>query len=420
MHSQNFKNGKHKFPVSTESLELLQQQIYMTARLASLAGTNVIVKNPTSSSVPSASAQLLTFDNQFSPFSGLVIINGQLYPLYGNSAKSRIAVIESSESVQVPGETDPLQVRTFRYAQYVDSGGYAVSGFTTLDNIVTLMSRINTIEGAYMSETDIRALVTATQNTLQATITATNTNLTALTTRVQTIENNYKTAAQINDLLAANAQHHLPKCSVIDWYCSGYISFDKVPTGFVPCGKVIIGKSTDFSASTLSNELNKWKNAYGNNVTSGSITKNSTQYTYLQITKANNIDVPDLTDRFVIQGGYTYDKWSHGGVDGGSVTLELKNMPSHKHDVSVNQNGSGHQHRLAWPANSGGSSSLSASYYVDEQGQGSSGNETYLYTYDSSNGGKHSHGVSETNKGSGEAFSVMPPYFALYKLIKVI
>ena len=282
MNSQNFKNGNHRFPVSTESLEFIQQQIYLIARLSSLAGTNVIIKQPTSSTLPGAQTQLLSFDSQYSPFAGLVIINGLLYPLYGDATKPYISISTTQESVQVPGEQDPLQVRTYRYAYYCNSGTYNAENFITVNSIKTIMSRIAAIEGAYMTENAIRALVSSTQNTLQTALNSTNGNLSALANRVGTIENNYKTASEINELLNANAKHHLPKCSVIDWYCAGYIAFDKVPDGFVPCGRVILGAT--FSASSLSNELAKWRAKYSDiQISSGSISKSSNSYTYILV-----------------------------------------------------------------------------------------------------------------------------------------
>lgn len=411
MNSQNFKNGNHRFPVSTESLEFIQQQIYLIARLSSLAGTNVIIKQPTSSTLPGAQTQLLSFDSQYSPFAGLVVINGLLYPLYGDATKPYISISTTRESVQVPGEQDPLQVRIYRYAYYCNSGTYNAENFITVNSIRTLMSRIATIEGAYMSETAIRALVSSTQNTLQTALNTTNTNVTNLINWVQAINDTYVSSNECDTRLAANAKHHLPKCSVIDWYCAGYIAFDKVPDGFVPCGRVILGAS--FSASSLSNELAKWRAKYSDiQISSGSISKSSNSYTYIQVTRCNGVDVPDLTDRFIIQAGYNYDKFSHGGTDG-TVTLGVKNMPSHKHDVSLSGDG-GHQHYMssAWNETSGGSSPKKITW--------TKGTEDSINLYTASGGGTHSHTISETAKGGGEEFSVMPPYFALYKLIKVI
>ena len=411
MNSQNFKNGTHRFPVSTESLEFIQQQIYLIARLSSLAGTNVIIKQPTSSTLPGAQTQLLSFDSQYSPFAGLVVINGLLYPLYGDATKPYISISTTQESVQVPGEQDPLQVRTYRYAYYCNSGTYNAENFITVNSIKTIMSRIAAIEGSYMTETAIRALVSSTQNTLQTALNSTNGNLSALANRVGTIENNYKTASEINELLNANARHHLPQCSVIDWFCSGYIKYSRVPYGFVPCGKVIIGQG--ISASSLSLELGMWRSEFPDiQISSGTVIKSSTSYTYIQVTKCNGIDIPDLTDRFVVQAGYSYDKFATGGTDG-TVTLEVKNMPSHKHDVSLSGSGT-HSHSMssAWNETSGGTSAKKITW--------TKGTEDSSTLYTTSGGGSHSHSISETAKGGGEAFSVMPPYFALYKLIKVI
>lgn len=403
MNQQLFINGQAKFPVSTEALDFFQQQILLTARLASIAGTNVIITPATTTA------------------DGLVVINGELLPLLAGTAKQYIQIIETKQSI-VAGTQTFTDVRIIRFAQYANSGT-PVSQFTTLDTIVRLMQRISAVEGTYMTGTAIRALVSAVQTNLNTT----NSNLSSLQSTVNTILNNYMTRTNIEAALADNAKHHMPKCSVIDWYCADYICFDKVPDGFVPCGKVIIGTTNQFTASQLNTEIGKWRTRYpGISINSSTVSKNVNgivvSFNYIQITRANSIDVPDLTDRFIVQAGYTFDKWETGGNANGKVTLTETNMPRHKHDVAVNNTGSNHQHRIAWPANGGGDANIAASNYIEQSGQGKSGNETYLLTHATASNydGKHTHTVSETYKGNGTPFSILPPFYALYKLIKVI
>lgn len=409
MNKQHYKNGDHKFPVSTEALEFIQQQIFLVARLCSLAGTNVIVKQPVTTANPPSS---WSYDDQYDPYAGLVIIAGKLYPLYGDSSQNGINIVEASDSVRV--DTSTMTVRTYRYAQYATGGTHLTSSFSSLDNIVTLMSRISTLEGTCMTETDIRALV----QTVQTNLNTTDGNLSSLTTRVQTIENNYKTAAQITELLNANAQHHLPKGSIIDWY--GTADCDHIPYGYVPCGIFFRGSASQFAPDGAgTKELAKWRAKYsGINIGSAAIGS----YVDIRIADYNGQTVPDLTDRFIVQAGGSHILGTSGGNTDGKVTMTEANMPRHKHDVAVNNTGSDHQHRIAWPANAGGDARIDAENYINQGGQGAKGNETYILTHATATNynGKHTHTVSESYKGSGTAFSIMPPYYALYKLIKVI
>lgn len=394
MNQQLFINGQAKFPVSTEALDFIQNQIFLTARLCSLAGQNVIITPATTTT------------------DGLVVINGELLPLLAGTAKQYIQLVETKQTI-VAGTQTFTDVRIIRHAQYANSGT-PVSQFTTIDNIVRLMQRISAVEGTYMTETDIRSLV----QSVRTALTTTNSNLSSLTTRVQTVENNYKTAAEITELLNANAQHHLPKGSIIDWY--GTADFENIPYGYVPCGSFFAGSASQFAPDGAgTQEIAKWKTRYSA-IQIGTIGLNNGSKVGIRIYDCNSQTVPDLTDRFIVQAGGNYSLGNTGGDN--EVTLVEKNMPRHKHDVVINNTNSAHQHRVAWPANAGGDATITANNYIDQGGQGAHGNETYIVTHATAAGydGKHTHTVSESYKGNGTAFSIMPPYFALYKLIKVI
>lgn len=380
MNKQNFKNGNHRFPTSTDALDFMQNQILLVAQLTSIAGTNVIITPATTST------------------DGLVVIGGELLPLKKGTPKSYITIIETPESVTAAGVTFE-NIRIARYAEYSYSG-YAVSGFTNIDSIVTIMSRISAIEGSYMKESAIRALVQVVQTNLNTTnnnLTKTNSNLATavsnhnlLAQRVTTIESNYKTAAQINELLSANAQHHLPKGSIIDWY--GSCRAANVPYGFVPCGMFGIDLTTNQSRDT---ELAAWKAKYR----TISISKTGSNNMFLRITNCMGQTVPDLTDRFIVQAGCSYNLASIGGLQ--SVSLKPENIPSHKHEYTkVLTNGEGG----TW---------LSQGNGVDKQvRRGSS------YT---GSGVFDNAGTIKTSVGNnGASHENRPPYFALYKLIKVI
>ena len=126
-------NDNQKFPLSTEALAFMQEQIKLAYGLTDLAGQNIIVREPTVS-VP-----------------GLVIYDGELLPLTGTRPArfGYIVIAESTETISVEGRYEG-NVRTTRvasYAQTVRAGGSQqrklISAFTTLKSISTLMAELD-------------------------------------------------------------------------------------------------------------------------------------------------------------------------------------------------------------------------------------------------------------------------------------
>lgn len=271
MNRQLFKNNGHsKFPMSTDALDFIQEQIFLAYQLSYLAGDNVIIRNSTASQ------------------SGLCIYGGELLPLTGTPAKY-IFVNSAQQSVTANGETFD-NVRTTRTAIYTDANmGKPVSAFATLTDLVTLKEQLTYLQ--------------------------TNT-----------------------------AFHQLPQGAVIDWY--GTCDADHVPYGYIPCGKF---------KSNGGEEETKWKNKYTGRITLSSATESGGTYT--RITKCLDFDIPDLTDRFIVQ--YL--------------------------DVSSSQGSSGNE--------------ISKANMID---------------------GGHTHDFIMYARGSSQSHENRPPYYALYKLIKVI
>ena len=155
-----------------------------------------------------------------------------------------------------------------------------------------------------------------------------------------------------------------------------------------------------------------------------------------------------ISDRFLVGMGSTYK--TAGGTGGASsVTLATGNLPSHSHSVSIttgNQS-AGHTHSipaLSGTAASAGShnhlvTSKTTSYGSGSQSSwrclswtgtnadwtqnvysGDSGAHTHSVTTTASTSGgisaNHTHSVSGNtgSQGSGTAFSIIPPYYAVY------
>lgn len=134
MNTQFFtNNGNQKFPLSTEALNFMQEQIKLAYGLTDLAGENIIVRQSSATET------------------GLVIFDGELLPLTGNPAQY-ITIAESTEPMYVEGRFVG-NVRTTRTAHYViklpklragsSSKTKRTLNFTVLKNISTLMSELD-------------------------------------------------------------------------------------------------------------------------------------------------------------------------------------------------------------------------------------------------------------------------------------
>ena len=116
MNTQHFTtNDNQKFPLSTEALEFMQEQIKLAYGLTDLAGANIIVREPTASK------------------RGLVIYDGELLELTGRAPattaaalRTAISIAEHTESLSIEGFSG--NVRTTRVASYVGVEGLVPTG----------------------------------------------------------------------------------------------------------------------------------------------------------------------------------------------------------------------------------------------------------------------------------------------------
>lgn len=275
MNTQYFTtNNNQKFPLSTEALAFMQEQIKLAYGLTDLAGANIIVREPTASKT------------------GLVIYDGELLPLTGTpptttaaALKTAITIAEHTETMSVEGKFEG-NVRTTRVASYVSTrivrpqrvGGTGqqqkmLSAFTKLKNISTLMAELDEAK-----------------------------------------------------------QHVMPKGSVIAW--SGTCDCDHVPYGFIPCGGFFGGSASQFApdgAGTI--EKAKWEAKYAAlNISVTTKAVSGASIVGVRIASCNGVTIPDLTDRFVVQAGMSYVKGDIGGEN--RHTLTVSEMPLHNHGYS--------------------------------------------------------------------------------------
>lgn len=123
---------------------------------------------------------------------------------------------------------------------------------------------------------------------------------------------------------------------------------------------------------------------------------------------------PNLTDRFVIGAGDTYDVGSSGGE--ATHTLTISEMPQHNHanDFSIESDGS-HSHSLSLYRPGSSSSYVRA---ADAKTNSPTVPEGTVRTGSS---GTHTHTIlgSIENSGNSQPHNNMPPYYALCYIMRV-
>lgn len=200
----------------------------------------------------------------------------------------------------------------------------------------------------------------------------------------------------LNTEATTRANHDLPKKAIIDWY--GNCMCSQVPDGWVPCGYFFKRAHNQFNPGNDAwVEMEKWKARYAD-ITIEKVGVSS-QESAIYISYCNGTSIPNLTDRFIVQAGNAYSLGDAKGQK--SVSLKSENLPPHKHEyVKVLTNGEGG----TW---------LAQGNMADHQVRRGTA-QTGSGIYDNDGNLVKESGVTATS------FNIIPPYFALYKLIKVI
>ena len=105
MNIQKFlNNGQNRFPLSTDTLDFMQNQTLLLQDLTQAFGNNYIIKQPTTAG------------------EGLIVINGELLPFqFGSGSASKfIAVFTDTSDIDANGLIF-TKIRTKRHAQYVST-----------------------------------------------------------------------------------------------------------------------------------------------------------------------------------------------------------------------------------------------------------------------------------------------------------
>ena len=342
MNTQHFTtNNNQKFPLSTETLAFMQEQIKLAYGLTDLAGKNVIVRQSSATET------------------GLVIFDGELLPLTGTPSRF-ITIAERTEQMSVEGKFEG-NVRTTRTASYIPIKKAKSSSKTKIASSFTILKSIDTL----MSELD------------------------------------------------EAKKHVMPKGSIIAW--SGTCDCDHVPYGFIPCGGFFGGSASRFLPDgDGTKEKAKWEAKYaGLNISVTTRAVNNGSVVGVRIASCNGVTIPDLTDRFIVQAGMSYQEGSTGGAN--TVTLTVNQIPSHNHGGSTGSDGA-HQHYADFYTYKNATEGSQDDYTRNRFARANGDQE--IQRVSTNNTGAHTHTIPA--QGGGQAHENRPPYYALCYLIKVI
>lgn len=117
-------NGEGKYPLSTQTLDFIQQQVLLLQQMSAISGGKVIIREPDGTN------------------EGIVVIDGELLPMSATPIRSSsikyITVVTTKQDIVADGETYK-EARTYRVAKYspsLPSAGsttvYKLGDFTTL------------------------------------------------------------------------------------------------------------------------------------------------------------------------------------------------------------------------------------------------------------------------------------------------
>ena len=197
------------------------------------------------------------------------------------------------------------------------------------------------------------------------------------------------------------AQHDVPKGTIIDWY--GACMCSQVPYGWIPCGAFFKRANGQFNPGGNDGylEMEKWKSKYPDiSIEANGVSMNEKA---IFISYCNGVSIPNLTDRFIVQAGGSYSLGETGGQK--QVTLKASDcaLPEHRHTVLRAKSGGREigDYCFGSPAHSSGLRAEYCEKLSDSTPQYEAIGTTKI---DSAT-------TSHENR---------PPFFALYKLIKVI
>lgn len=130
MNKINF-TAKDNFPLSADTMDMMQQMIVFSANMALLGGTNYILSGckETGNNVSS----------------GVIVIGGELLPFEAGTKKAKITIQQTSKKLNAFGVEYP-EAYVYRTAKFSDAGEYNWSDFLRVLTNRDIENRLNSLK----------------------------------------------------------------------------------------------------------------------------------------------------------------------------------------------------------------------------------------------------------------------------------
>lgn len=136
MNKINF-TAKDNFPLSSDTMDMIQQMIGLNANMALFGGANYILSG-------------CTDDGNGNISSGVIVINGEILPFEAGIKKTKVTIQQTSKTLTAFGVEYP-EAYIYRVAKFSDTGEYLFADFTQIDSILELMGKINSMPSGLIS-----------------------------------------------------------------------------------------------------------------------------------------------------------------------------------------------------------------------------------------------------------------------------
>lgn len=131
MNKINF-TAKDNFPLSSDTMEMMQQMIRLNSSVAALGGLNYILSG--------------CVDDGMKVSDGIIVVNGEILSFEGGAKKVKITIQQSTKTLTAFGVDYP-EAYIYRVAKFSDVGEYNWSDFVQVLTNRQLQQRIEAITG---------------------------------------------------------------------------------------------------------------------------------------------------------------------------------------------------------------------------------------------------------------------------------
>jgi len=129
MNKINF-TAKDNFPLSSDTMDMMQQMIGLSANMALLGGSNYILSG--------------CIDNETTVSNGIIVINGELLMFEGGAKKTKITIMQTAQTLHAFGVDYP-EAYIFRTAKFSDTGEYNWADFIQVLSNKQIEDKINSL-----------------------------------------------------------------------------------------------------------------------------------------------------------------------------------------------------------------------------------------------------------------------------------